>query len=148
MTGFLRWSSCTYEALLHLYPRELREEFGSEMTMVFADDLGDAWRKDRAAGAIRVWWYTLSEFVRIALPHQLSQLEATVAVVAFAWSLAMFAAEGCLAFRYLPAALIPAEAMRHILLPSLAQATCAWAAVCLSRTDPPISLLRQGRDDA
>ena len=37
-----------YGMLLRLYPAELRDDFGEEMTQVFLDDIDDS-------GAARVW---------------------------------------------------------------------------------------------
>ena len=55
-----------YCLLLRLYPAELRLDFGAEMTQVFLDDIDDS-------GAARVWWRSLKELFRIALPAAFSR---------------------------------------------------------------------------
>jgi hypothetical protein len=50
-----------YCLLLCLYPAELRRDFGAEMTEVFLQDLA-------AGRPARVWWRSLKELFRIALP--------------------------------------------------------------------------------
>lgn len=55
-----------YCLLLHLYPAELRHDFGAEMTQIFLDDIDDS-------GAARVWWRSLKEVFRIALPAAFSR---------------------------------------------------------------------------
>ena len=50
MTSFLRWNSAAYGKLLILYPEELRREFAAEISLVFAEDVADAWRERGAVG--------------------------------------------------------------------------------------------------
>jgi hypothetical protein len=56
-----------YSLLLRLYPADLREHFGPEMTQVFLDDLEDRRRRHGLPGAARVWWHSLKELCQIAL---------------------------------------------------------------------------------
>jgi len=56
-----------YALLLRLYPTELRDDFGAEMTEVFLDDLEDGRRRYGWFGAARVWWYSLKELCQIVL---------------------------------------------------------------------------------
>ena len=49
-----------YSLLLHLYPADLREDFGPEMMQVFLDDIRDS-------GVARAWWRSLKELCQIAL---------------------------------------------------------------------------------
>ena len=72
MTRFVRWSAGIYSASLFLYPSDLGRDFGNEMTWVFSEDLEDAWRNHRVAGAISVWWRAMSELFRIGLPARFS----------------------------------------------------------------------------
>ncbi|HWB87569.1 MAG TPA: hypothetical protein VG675_25730, partial [Bryobacteraceae bacterium] len=57
-----------YGLLLHLYPAELREDFGPEMMQVFLDDMEDSRRRHGFSGAARVWWHSLKELGQVALP--------------------------------------------------------------------------------
>jgi hypothetical protein len=54
-----------YGMMLRLYPAELRHAFGAEMTEVFLEDLA-------SGRPTRVWWCSLKELFRIALPAALS----------------------------------------------------------------------------
>ena len=56
-----------YSLLLHLYPADLREDFGPEMTQVFLDDLGEGRRRHGCIGVARVWWRSVKELCQIAL---------------------------------------------------------------------------------
>jgi hypothetical protein len=78
MNRFVQCSSRVYAGVLYLYPADLRRNFGTEMTAVFTDDLADAWRSRRLAGAVEVWWRAGSEVLQIALPGRLAS-EALVA---------------------------------------------------------------------
>jgi len=64
--------SRAYRALLILYPADLRETFGADMTGVFEDQLSDAWKESGPAGVMRVWLYVAHELFFIALPAQLA----------------------------------------------------------------------------
>jgi len=56
-----------YSLLLRLYPAELREDFGPEMTQVFLDDVEDGRRRHGHIGIAHVWWRSLKELCQIAL---------------------------------------------------------------------------------
>jgi hypothetical protein len=83
MNDLLHSSVALYQRLLYLYPRELREDFGDEMTLAFADDLEQAWGDARWAGVLQIWWYALSELVTVALPAQQSNRYIMVPAVSF-----------------------------------------------------------------
>lgn len=68
MTNIFGPSVRLYGLLMLLYPGELRRDFGSEMLEVFAEDLRHAIDYRGAKGAAGVWWRTLRELTRIALP--------------------------------------------------------------------------------
>ena len=55
-----------YGMLLRLYPAELRDDFGEEMTQVFLDDIDDC-------GAARAWLRSFKELFCIALPAAFSR---------------------------------------------------------------------------
>lgn len=62
----LRLRSRIYSALLFLYPRTLRRQFGEEMTEVFTDQLRDARQCGGWCGEVRVWGCVAGETVRTA----------------------------------------------------------------------------------
>lgn len=72
MNRLVQCSTLVYEWLLFLYPKELREDFGDEMVLAFADDLEQAWGDARVAGVLQIWWYALYELAMVALPSQWS----------------------------------------------------------------------------
>ena len=146
MTSLLRWSSLTYRRLLILYPQDLRREFATEMALVFAEDVADAWREEGAVGVMKVWWYALAEFMRIGVPGQWANPYVAVPVIAFVLNVAMLGTEAGVASRHVPATVLQGPLIgdaiaRIVLLPSLAHAAVAFAVVRLSRSTPPISLL-------
>jgi hypothetical protein len=85
MNRILARSVWLYEKLLLLYPADLRREFGSEMTLIFAEDLQSAWGDARIAGVLQIWWYALRELVTVALPAQRSNPCVLVPALAFAF---------------------------------------------------------------
>jgi len=145
MTSFLRWSAAAYGKLLILYPEELRREFAAEISLVFDEDVADAWRERGAVGVSQVWWCALCEVMRIALPSQFANPDVAVPVIAFALNIAMLGAELVLASRHAPATAVHGPLLRDairriVLLPSAAHAIVAFAVVRLSRFNPPTSL--------
>jgi len=83
MNRLVELSTTVYERLLFLYPKELREDFGGEMNLAFADDLEQAWGDARVAGVAQIWWYAISELATVALPGQLSNRYVAVPAVSF-----------------------------------------------------------------
>ena len=53
-----------YAAILLLYPRTLRREFGQEMVEVFTEQLRDARRLDGWAGEMKLWGCIAGETVK------------------------------------------------------------------------------------
>ena len=72
-----------YCLLLHLYPAELRHNFGAEMTQIFLDDIDDS-------GAALVWWRSLKELFRIALPAAFSRRYVQVPAMIYLLMVAYF----------------------------------------------------------
>jgi hypothetical protein len=72
---------------LALYPRGVREEFGEEMALVFAEQVADAERHDGIRGAARVWALAIKEVVTVALPNRLAPIAVPViaAVASLIW---------------------------------------------------------------
>jgi len=87
--NLLLLSSHIYTALLCPYPRDLRCEFGKDMTVVFSEDLAEAWRRAHFAGVVRVWSCTLMEVFRIALPDHARNPSVVVPAVLFTLDLAL-----------------------------------------------------------
>ena len=59
-----------YAAMLHLYPSDLRRDFGGDMAGVFAEDLANAFCFRGIRGVLSVWWCVLTEFAVVAIPEQ------------------------------------------------------------------------------
>jgi len=144
MTDFLRWNSAAYRNLLTVYPEEFRREYAPELSLVFAEDLADAWSERGAAGACQVWWCALGEVVRIALPGQWSNPAVSVPATAFALTVAMLGAEWVGVLRLHPSTAsfgsLLRDAIGPLLLFSSADALVAFVVVLLSRFNPPVSL--------
>ena len=62
-----------YERLLSLYPEHLGRDYGSEMVLLFSEDLESARCEAGLRGVVRVWGRALGEFVRFAIPMQASK---------------------------------------------------------------------------
>src|SRR5688500_63614 len=57
----MQWSERIYRRLLHLYPREFRDEYGDEMSLLF---------RDRASeGGVGLWFQVLGDLIFHA-PHE------------------------------------------------------------------------------
>jgi len=119
-------STVIYAWLLNFYPEDLRREYGEEMTLIFADEL-------RARGHLRVWWNTLREFFRFAVPHTLSRPALRVPIIGVAFSILSLSAELVthllvhLPTRFAVAATIPSFA--PVLLPAVVIWACRGRAV-------------------
>lgn len=81
-----------YSALLRLYPREFRLQFGEEMTQVFADQVAEARDEQGIAGVMRVCCEAVAELFTVALPSQLANVMVIVPVLSFLSALALFLA--------------------------------------------------------
>jgi hypothetical protein len=73
-----------YSMLLSLYPAELREDFGAEMTQVFLDDLEDSVLTRGFLGVVCVWRRTLKELLAIALSAFATKREIAVPLIMYA----------------------------------------------------------------
>jgi hypothetical protein len=85
MTARTPVSSRVYSAILLLYPRALRREFGQEMVEVFAEQMRDARRSEGWRGELRLWGCVGNETVRtLAVAHmQIVGVSVVSALVAF-----------------------------------------------------------------
>src|SRR4051812_37155436 len=102
MTTLLRFSCQLYARLLFLYPDELRQEFASEMTSVFAEDLATAASQRGVTGIAGAFWCTLTELARLALPAQLENRAIAAPLMAFALAALCMTGELMLAARHVP----------------------------------------------
>ncbi len=68
----MRLSSRIYDAMLLLYPDDLRSAFGEEILEVFCEDLERGWRERGALGEAAVWWRAALEVLTIAIPGRLA----------------------------------------------------------------------------
>jgi hypothetical protein len=75
-------SSQIYRRMLLLYPVELRRDFGEDMSLAFAEDLARA-RRSGVVAVARVWWWSLAELFRIAIPAQRHNRAVVVPFLAF-----------------------------------------------------------------
>jgi hypothetical protein len=57
-----------YETSLICYPKDLRDDFGSEMMEVFDEQVSDAYGRSGFVGILRVWFRVTREIVMVALP--------------------------------------------------------------------------------
>jgi hypothetical protein len=111
-----------YRKLLLLYPRDLRLEFGAEMTLAFAEDIQNM-------GKLRAWWCALSELVTVALPGQVSNRSVLVPALAFVFVASTQSAELCLALHQVTrveASLLFDAIRLVVLLPSFLSACVAF----------------------
>ena len=66
--------SCkVYERSLICYPRDLRDDFGSEMMEVFDEQVSDAYSRRGFVGILRVWFSATREIVTVALPGRFAE---------------------------------------------------------------------------
>ena len=64
-----------YRALLHLYPREFREEFGDAMIEFYRDRLSAATGRERVLAG----WHAMNDLVRNALPARVDDIRQSIA---------------------------------------------------------------------
>lgn len=85
MRATMPLSRRVYSAILLLYPRTLRREFGLEMVDVFGEQLRDARRLDGRAGAMKLWGCVVGETVKtLATAHmQIVGVSVASALIAF-----------------------------------------------------------------
>ncbi len=146
MNRFLRWSLEAYQALLSIYPEDLRRDFGAEMAEAFEQDLASEYNAGSLTGIVRVWRMALREFLQIALVRQFENPLLAVPLLAALVSLASQTSILALALKRESAlnshvgGSIPAEVAIVVLLPSLITACAAFAAVRRRKNDHPISL--------
>ena len=141
MTTPLPLSSRLYARLLVLYPEDLRRHFGTEMALVFADDLAAARHENGFRGALRVWRCAFAEFFRYALPGRAAAPALRVPIIAFAITYLGMAGEFVLAlFHKYPHARYLQELSILMMIPSLSAFFVAFMSVWTCRGNTTISL--------
>ena len=85
MRATMPLSGRVYSAILLLYPRTLRREFGQEMVEVFSEQLRDARRLDGWTGELKLWGCVTRETVKtLATAHmQIVGVSVASALIAF-----------------------------------------------------------------
>lgn len=71
-----------YDRSLTFYPKELRSDFGSEMTEVFDEQVSEAFLRNGFVGLLRVWSSAMREIVAVALPARVARAIPIVGVAA------------------------------------------------------------------
>ena len=77
----LDFSRKVYERSLICYPKDVRDDFGSEMAEVFTEQVLDAHSRSGFVGILRVWFGATREIVTVALPGRLAQRAIPIAAV-------------------------------------------------------------------
>lgn len=115
--------SRTYRALIRLYPRSFRDEYGDEMVMLFEDQRA-------AEPAVRVWFRSLLD---LALTAPTRHLEAHVHRLSAQSLLTLLAATGAVV------ALVVGFAIGSVAVPALIVVIAAtWLAVASRRAERPV----------
>ena len=79
-----------YERSLVCYPRDLRDDFGSEMIEVFDEQISEAYSSDGYAGLLRVWFSTMREIATVALPRRVAERAVPIVAVTAASALMLW----------------------------------------------------------
>lgn len=72
-SAILDFSRRVYERSLVCYPKDLRDDFGDEMTEVFDKQVSDAYSRSGLVGILRVLFRATREIVTVALPGRLAE---------------------------------------------------------------------------
>ena len=128
----MTFGSAVYRQLLLLCPRELRAEYGDEMTLLFDEMLREA---DGRAGAARVWTRAVCELGRLAVSNAVGTDRFAVVVLTWAISFACFSAELFLARTFETPRLALLDAVGAVVVcPSLVAALVSLVATRAART--------------
>ncbi len=135
-------SARIYSAILSLYPADLRHDFGEEMTQVFLEDLEDSRRVHGFRGAARVWWRTLKELCRIAIPFEASRRAIAVPIIVFILQEFYLGGIMLLVERHNPHVLMPKSLgdMAAMAMPGLIPAFTAFVALRVGNRSVPVPL--------
>ena len=145
MSSFLRYSSVIYRKLLWVCPKDLRSDFGTEMALVFADDLAESWMDTGIPGVIRVWSRAAGELLSIALSQVAGARGVLVSAICCGLSALCLGGELMLARAHAtPGGNGPAlmdAIMTVVVWPSLTAALVSFVAVRASARHSNVSLL-------
>jgi hypothetical protein len=64
-----------YGALLHLYPREHRRDYGEPMAQLFRDQCANAWQAGRSAAVMKLWLRMLPDIGKTCVSEQIASIE-------------------------------------------------------------------------
>jgi hypothetical protein len=88
----VRLSERGYRALLYVYPRAFRRDYGAEMARLFRDNCRDAYRERGSRGVLRLWPAALGDLFLAAARERLAALprpREISSAVSHAWSVLM-----------------------------------------------------------
>jgi hypothetical protein len=66
----LRFSKRVYEAMLVVYPKKFRDEYGARMVQVFGDACRQEWRRGATPGLLRFWVRVIRDLAATALSER------------------------------------------------------------------------------
>ena len=145
MSRFLRCSSAIYRKLLWVCPKDLQRDFGTEMALVFADDLAETWMNTGIPGAVRVWSRAAGELLGIALSQVAGARGMLVSAICCGLSAICLGGELMLARAHAsPAGNGPAlmdAVLTVVVWPSLTAALVSFVAVRVGARHSNLSLL-------
>lgn len=70
-----RVSERVYRALLIVYPREFRREYGAQMRQVFGDLCREEMRRKQKIGLVRLWMRTILDLGKSAIAQRMGDLD-------------------------------------------------------------------------
>lgn len=117
-----------YGALLRLYPRDHRRDYGEPMAQLFRDQCVDAWQAGRSAGVIKLWLRMLPDIGKTCVREQIAAIERNSYMKYFTTKHAstILTIAG-LAFGFLSFACIRAQSHAGFMLCIIASALCILA---------------------
>jgi hypothetical protein len=81
-TVLLGVSRKVYASSLIFYPKDLRGDFGDEMSAAFDEQAWEAYSRKGLSGLLRVWFGAMREIVTVAFPGRLAERMLPIVAVA------------------------------------------------------------------